>query len=616
MRMLAPVLFLLCAAPSVLAQDSTSTAVESLFPANGMAGRWADTVRVDHLLDSAKAWVATGETERSYRAARLAAEAINAINDGGDKRLLDQRALQAAKLEGVAHHYAGRYAEALAAFTTMERVAERMGNDKLRAAAMNYQAYQYRATDDITRAKSLTLQALAILDKLPEDGNLANTYSGLGTILFDEADRDSALLIQRKTLGIYERMELLNHAALCRMDIAEIHMKEERFDSALHYLQMAAPVLQNDENLGQRCIYLGQLARALCGVGKYQEARSILLEAERIALELENNEYRSRTYELLALVASATGESAQALSYLDKARTAHTNDLDIEKTQAITEVRMKAEQEREAERVAAELAEEKRKKRNALFGGGLLLVIAVLGFGLYRNSARNALAMRAKNEELVRAQEQLIISEKEREASEVRTRIARDVHDQLGSDLTKLAMLSSEVGVVLKNDPVALARTAQDIERVAAEANRSLGDIVWAIDPHHDSLAGLTERVRAHAERMLEWSHVKYTIDCVHEGPDVTLDPGTKRDVYLILREGLNNAIKYAKAEHIGVVMRTDQRSIHLVVEDDGKGMGDKEQANGHGLANMRARAERIGARFSMDGTKGTRLQLDLAFTT
>jgi tetratricopeptide (TPR) repeat protein len=86
---------------------------------------------------------------------------------------------------------------------------------------------------------------------------------------------------------------------------------------------MAAPELRNDENLGQRCIYLGQLARALCGVGKYQEAHSILLEAERIALELENNEYRSRTYELLALVASATGESAQALSYLDKARTAH-----------------------------------------------------------------------------------------------------------------------------------------------------------------------------------------------------------------------------------------------------------------------------------------------------
>jgi signal transduction histidine kinase len=62
--------------------------------------------------------------------------------------------------------------------------------------------------------------------------------------------------------------------------------------------------------------------------------------------------------------------------------------------------------------------------------------------------------------------------------------------------------------------------------------------------------------------------------------------------------------------------MRTDQRSIRLVVEDDGKGMGDKEQASGHGLANMRARAERIGARLSMDGTRGTRLHLALALTT
>lgn len=616
MRMLAPALILLCAAPSVLAQDSTRTAVESLFPANGKAGQWADTVRVDHLLDSAKAWVATGETERSYRAARLAAEAINAINNSGDERPLDQRALQAAKLEGVAHHYAGRYAEALAAFTTMERMAERLGDDKMRAAAMNYQAYQYRATDDITRAKSLTLRALALLEKLPEDGNLANTYSGLGTILFDEADRDSALLIQHKTLGIYERASLLNHAALCRMDIAEIHMKEARFDSALHYLQKAGTELRNDENIGQRCIYLGQLARALCGVGKYEAARTILLEAERLALDLGNMEYQYRTYELLALVASASGQNAQALRYQDEARRAHTKDLDVEKTQAITEVRMKAEQEREAEKAAAALDVEKRKKRNALFGGGLLLVIAALGLGLYRNSARSALAMRAKNEELVRAQEQLITSEKQREASEVRTRIARDVHDQLGSDLTKLVMLSGDVSATLHHDPVALKSTAEDIERVAAEANRSLGDIVWAIDPHHDSLAGLTERVRAHAERMLKWSHVNHTIHCVHEGPDATLDPATKRDIYLIMREGLNNAIKYAHAKHIQVTFITHAQAIHSVVQDDGIGFNTLDKRGGHGLANMRARANRIGARFSLDGNHGTRLELDLSLNT
>jgi signal transduction histidine kinase len=186
----------------------------------------------------------------------------------------------------------------------------------------------------------------------------------------------------------------------------------------------------------------------------------------------------------------------------------------------------------------------------------------------------------------------------------VRTRIARDVHDQLGSDLTKLVMLSSEVKAVALEDPAELVRTAEHIERVAGEANRSLGDIVWAIDPDHDSLAGLTERVRAHVERMLTWSKVAYTVDCTHEGPDRTLDPATKRDVYLILREALNNALKHAKASHIGVTFRTSPVHVHMEVKDNGIGFI------------MRARAERIGGNLSITSTNGTTVCFDLALHT
>jgi signal transduction histidine kinase len=186
----------------------------------------------------------------------------------------------------------------------------------------------------------------------------------------------------------------------------------------------------------------------------------------------------------------------------------------------------------------------------------------------------------------------------------VRTRIARDVHDQLGSDLTKLVMLSTEAKVVAQGEPSGLSSIANDIERIAGEANRSLGDIVWSIDPHHDSLAGLTERVRAHCERMLKWSKVDHTIDCVHEGPDRSLDPATKRDIYLMLREALNNAIKYAKAGHIHVRFHTSAAQVEFEVKDDGVGMltaGTK----GHGLPNMRSRAQRVNGEIQVESSPG-----------
>ena len=178
------------------------------------------------------------------------------------------------------------------------------------------------------------------------------------------------------------------------------------------------------------------------------------------------------------------------------------------------------------------------------------------------------------------------------------------MHDQLGSDLTKLVMLSTEAKEVAGANTNDLHSIAGDIERIAGEANRSLGDIVWSIDPHHDSLAGLTERVRAHGERMLTWSKVQHTIDCQHQGPDRSLDPATKRDIYLMLREALNNAIKYAKAHHIDVRFHTSADQVEFEVKDDGVGL-DVRSASGHGLGNMRTRAQRIGGRLDIESADG-----------
>ncbi|MBL7953235.1 MAG: hypothetical protein JNM62_16125 [Flavobacteriales bacterium] len=246
------------------------------------------------------------------------------------------------------------------------------------------------------------------------------------------------------------------------------------------------------------------------------------------------------------------------------------------------------------------------RRRNVLLASGIAVavLVAVLLFVLLRNARRSRALLAEKNATILEAQARLVESERAREASEVRTRIARDVHDQLGSDLTKLVMLSTEAKEVTGANTHELASIASDIERIAGEANRSLGDIVWAIDPPHDSLAGLTERVRAHCERMLKWSKVEHTVDCVHDGPDRSLDPATKRDIYLMLREALNNAIKYAKATHIDVQFHSSVSGVRFLVRDDGVGL-NHDPSKGHGMANMQARATRISGLLAVESQPG-----------
>jgi len=239
-----------------------------------------------------------------------------------------------------------------------------------------------------------------------------------------------------------------------------------------------------------------------------------------------------------------------------------------------------------------------RTQRNVFIGVCVLSLALALALWSRFRFARRA------NATILQAQADLVESERAREASEIRTRIARDVHDQLGSDLTKLVMLSTEAKEVAEADTTKLHDIANDIERIAGEANRSLGDIVWAIDPHHDSLAGLTERVRAHCQRMLKWSKVEHTIDCTHDGPDRTLDPATKRDIYLMVREALNNAIKYAQARHISVLFHTSLTEVLFEVKDDGVGLS-ANNTNGHGLENLKHRAERVGGTLTISGSSG-----------
>ena len=324
----------------------------------------------------------------------------------------------------------------------------------------------------------------------------------------------------------------------------------------------------------------------------------------------------------LSQVNERSGDQRGAMENLKAYIIIKDSILDLEKMRAITSLNIRfgsAKKDLEIStlnqlKMAQETEIHQEKQVKWLTIGALLLALLAAGalVFLLRSSRRSALLLEERNRAITEAQAKLVESERQLEASEVRTRIARDVHDQLGSDLTKLVMLSGEVKAMVAEDGSELAETANDIERVAGEANRSLGDIVWAIDPHHDSLAGLTERVRAHCQRMLRWSHVPHTVDCNHMGEDRTLDPATKRDIYLMMREALNNAIKYSKAQRIAVIFQSDAERVYFEVKDNGVGFTD-EKNEGHGIENMRQRAQRIGGRLDIQSTDGTTVSFDLS---
>lgn len=197
--------------------------------------------------------------------------------------------------------------------------------------------------------------------------------------------------------------------------------------------------------------------------------------------------------------------------------------------------------------------------------------------------------------------------ERERELEGVRMRIARDIHDGIGSGLTKITMLSRQM------DPSAAPQAAR-IAEASTELVNELGEIVWTVDPRNDSFASFLAYVRSVLGRQFEDLQVELRADlrCADTDRDRTIGPELKRNILLVLKEALSNALKHSGASQIEVRLHLGSVLAELMVRDNGHGFDPQRVREGaNGLANFTKRAEALGGTaLVMTGPDGTTVTL------
>lgn len=171
----------------------------------------------------------------------------------------------------------------------------------------------------------------------------------------------------------------------------------------------------------------------------------------------------------------------------------------------------------------------------------------------------------------------------------MRTRIASDLHDDIGSSLSEIAILSEVARTGAGDDD----RVAEPLGRIAALSRESVeanGDIVWAIDPHRDTPTHLAQRMRRLASDVLS----ARGIDVGFEIVDVSqprLGADVRREVFLIFKEALHNITHHAHATRVEIALSIAQHRLDLI-QDDGCGFDAARVGDGHGLRNMVGRAQ------------------------
>lgn len=198
-----------------------------------------------------------------------------------------------------------------------------------------------------------------------------------------------------------------------------------------------------------------------------------------------------------------------------------------------------------------------------------------------------------------------------------RLRISRDMHDEVGANLTKIAITSE---LALKNGETSegTRKHFHNISQTAREVIDSIGAIIWAINPSNDRLDNLAGYIRESTSEYLEMTPIRYSFDFPEQISGHSLSAEVRHNIFLTVKEAINNVVKHSGATSVELHCRVSDHEVDFGIQDDGRGFIIEDlPRHGNGLLNMKKRIEDINGNFQIESKLGcgTRIRLTVPLT-
>jgi len=407
----------------------------------------------------------------------------------------------------------------------------------------------------------------------------------MGKAEFETQDYDNAIIH-------LQTAEKLAHQARHVFDVLEANLllskafeKKSKPDSALYYfrnyslLKDSVLSVQKQKNIIEITTRYetSKKEQEIKILQKESEANSYLLQLKDEQLEKQLLDEKQRSQQLVLV------SKQNEINKLDVAQ--KTLGLDIEKKEnEKNQAKLKL---LEKETAYQKLLASKQSQQKKNMYTGIAVILALSGFGLYRY-------IRSKR------------FQSQQEVLNERLRISRELHDEVGSTLTGIAMYSH-----LTKEQIKAAKTEEvekslnNIQQSASDMVNKLSDIVWLVNPEKDSLQKLMERLEEYAEDMALTKNMEVKVNAPSKLTAINLPVESRRNIYLFCKEAINNAVKYSHASLIELTMKELDKKIEFSICDNGKGFDAVTIKKGNGLMNMQQRAADIKGMFSLQTASG-----------
>lgn len=226
---------------------------------------------------------------------------------------------------------------------------------------------------------------------------------------------------------------------------------------------------------------------------------------------------------------------------------------------------------------------------------GVLIVAGLWITILRRKVEERSAALGVQIQEREKAEHQRLMEQE-------RARIAHDLHDELGADIVEISMLATRA-----QDDSAGGKCLNQVVDKSRQMVAKLEEIVWAMNPEHDSLGDLVSYFSFFADRFLSLANIKLTVDTSEAAANLAVDARVRHQLFLGFKEALTNVVKHSGANEVRLVVRVTDEVLRVEVVDNGGGLRTPDAASGahEGIASMRQRMEKLGGQFEISDAPG-----------
>jgi signal transduction histidine kinase len=485
------------------------------------------------------------------------------------------------------------------------------------AGSFNNLGSRYQAINEWELSKEYYYKALEIYEHLGQDYYVAITYNNLASAYLRFKDYPKVIEYAEKSYKGFNALGVQFESASPLYNLGYSYKALKEFDKAGEYFEQALE-LQKEKGDRYTAVHLkNDIAGTLNQQGRFAEAETIAIEALNESQKHKLALAEADILKTLSSISENMGKYKMAYGYLEKHGVLLDSLQGLEIAKEVLNLKEKYESEQKENEILRqqnELVEGElslKNRNNMLMGSGALVaILLIVGFVIFReqkvkakNVARETALEKAMAE--ARAQENL---------KEQRLRIARDLHDNIGSQLTYLTSITDSAKLGIDKGEVFLMEKLTQMKQFSLVTISELRDTIWAMNKDEISLEDIKERTQQLAATVHEATDDKIRVKIEGNPTNKVLNAFVGMNLFRIIQESVNNAVKHSGGEQIEIQFAEVDEMVKIEIEDFGQGFDMSKESNGNGLHIMRNRAEKAGIDFNQKSVigKGTKVTLQV----